>query len=219
LALTRAQKLFVAAGLLCILAGVFLMSLRAPRESREPVEMLVHQQQPTEVLVHVVGEVAKPGLYRLPAGSRINDAVKAAGGFTEHADVATVNLAAVLDDGQQISVGKVASARRTAESEQPPPSEQPTPAAPTQAPEMPVPLAEQGQQAVQTPPSYPARKVSLNRAGPEELELLPGIGPELARRICYYRREHGGFSQLEDLLKVKGVGKDTLEQIRPYVTL
>jgi len=211
---------------LVILAGVFIMSLKVPRVSGESVEMLVQQQPPPEIVVHIVGEVKQPGLYHLSAGDRVGDAINIAGGFAKDADLATVNLAAVLDDGQQITVGKLvaqgsppAPAQPVEGPEQPQPGQQTEPPTSAPAPETPLQPHAQGQQASQPPGLYPGRQISINRDQPEELELLPGIGPELAKRICYYRHEYGGFSSVDELLKVKGIGQDKLEQIKPYITL
>ncbi len=224
MALTSAQKLIIAIALLVILAGVFVMSLKGPRVSGESVEMLIQQQPAPEIVVHIVGEVKQPGLYHLSAGDRVADAIKIAGGFAEDADLATVNLAAVLDDGQQITVGKIVGEGSAPAHEQPVESpeqagQKTEPPTSAPAPETPLQPHAQGRQASQPPGLYPGRQISINRAQPQELELLPGIGPELAKRICYYRYEHGGFSSVDELLKVRGIGQDTLEQIKPYITL
>jgi len=212
--------------LLVILAGVFIMSLKGPRVGDEPVEMLIQQQPLPEIVVHIVGEVKRPGLYRLSAGDRVADAIKAAGGFDDDADLATVNLAAVLDDGQQITVARLAAEGSPPASEQPvegpeqpQPGQQTEPPTAARAPEAPLQPHAQDQQALQPPSLNPGHKISINRAQLQELELLPGIGPELAKRICYYRYERGGFSSVDELLKVKGIGQDKLEQIKPYITL
>jgi len=213
-------------GLLALLAGVFIMSLKSPRGSGQAAELLIEQQPPPEIVVHIVGEVKQPGLYHLTAGDRIADAIKAAGGFAEDADVATVNLAAVLDDGQQITVGKLVGespapgAEQPVEIPEPPqPGPQTEPATGAGASEPLLPAEAQGQQGLPSPGLHPGRKISLNRAQPQELELLPGIEPQLAKNICYYRHEHSGFRSVEELLEVKGIGRETLAQIKPYLTL
>lgn len=234
MALTRPQKLVLAIGLFALLGGVFVISLRAPRgTSAEPVTLEVEQPaQPEEIVVHVVGQVNRPGVYRLRSGARAGDAVRAAGGFTSGADVATVNLAAVLEDGRQVAVGALP---------QSPPQEDPpaqavetappttTDAAPSeQALAPPAPAPRRGSPATSPAASRsdaqpqitpPPAKISINRAGLEELQQLPGIGEKMAKRILYYRYERGGFSSIEDLLNVNGIGQDTLEQIKPYITL
>jgi competence protein ComEA len=223
LALTRPQKLVLAIGLLALLGGVFVISLRASGGAGgEPITLAVEQPaEPEEIVVHVVGEVNRPGVYRLRPGDRIADAVKAAGGFTSRANVESVNLAALLADGRQIVVAALAQ----------PSPEQETPAQVIETtPTSSVDRSSSGQGSPAASPAAPksdaqpqvaapAHKISINRAGPEEFQQLPGIGEKMAKRIIYYRHEHGGFSSLEDLLNVKGIGADTFEQIKPYITL
>lgn len=145
---------------------------------------------PTQVVVHVAGAVVRPGVYHLPPGSRVVDAVEAAGGALPEAALDNVNLAQPLEDGQRLWV---------------PFQGQPTPTPSREA----MPTAEATTIAV--------LRVDLNTAGAEELEALPGIGPVLARRIVAYREEHGPFKRVEDLMKVRGIGPVLLEKIRPYV--
>lgn len=133
---------------------------------------------PAPIVVDVSGAVAHPGLYTLPAGARVADAVEAAGGLTEKADRAAVNLAQPLADGSHVHVPAVGEARRT-----------PTPSV-----------------------AFP---VDINRASPDELTAVPGIGPTLAERIVANRP----YSSVDDLLRVPGIGPATLEKLRPYVTV
>ncbi|MBB4930299.1 competence protein ComEA [Lipingzhangella halophila] len=136
--------------------------------------------QPTgEVLVHVDGEVGDPGVFTLPAGSRVADAVEAAGGVDSGTDTDSLNLARPLVDGEQVLVGVT-----------PPPGSAASGApAPGNAPEQPEPL------------------VDLNTASPEQLEELPGIGPVLAERIIEHRTSNGGFTSVEQLNDVSGIGE------------
>ncbi len=232
MALTRPQKLVLAIGLFALLAGVFVISLRAPQgAAAQPVTLEVEEPaEPAQIVVHVVGQVNRPGVYRLRPGARITDAVRAAGGFTKHADVATVNLAAVLEDGRQVAVGALPQPQQDTPAQAvgtaPPTS---TDAASSEQ-ALPAPASAPGWGSPATTPTATrsdaqpqiaplARTISINRAGLEEFQQLPGIGEKLAQRILYYRHQHGGFSSVEDLVNVKGVGQETLAQIRPYVTL
>ncbi|MGY1697555.1 ComEA family DNA-binding protein [Geodermatophilus sp. SYSU D00814] len=131
--------------------------------------------QPT-VVVSVVGLVARPGLVTLPEGARVADAVAAAGGLLPEADPASVNLAAVVADGQQIAVGVPGAA----------PQADPA-AAPGQA-------------------GAPAGPLDLNAATVADLDALPGIGPVLAERIVAHREDHGRFTSVEQLDDVPGIG-------------
>jgi competence protein ComEA len=144
---------------------------------------------PGSVFVHVAGAVRRPGVYELPEGSRVIDALEAAGGAERGGDLAALNLAAVLADGQQVLVTDRGA----------------TPSSPVAGGAVPSPGA-------------PA-SVNVNAATPEELETLPGIGEVLAAAIVQFREEHGPFSSVDQLLDVSGIGEVTLEEIRDFVTV
>jgi competence protein ComEA len=144
----------------------------------------------TEVVVDVEGRVRRPGLQRLTAGSRVADAVRAAGGTTAGALVAGLNLARVLADGEQILV--------------------PGPGDPTSAPGGTAAGSAGG-------PPGPAAPVDLNNATEEGLDALPGVGPVLAGRIVAWRTQHGRFSSVDELAEVPGIGPKALERLRPLV--
>jgi competence protein ComEA len=143
------------------------------------------------VVVHVAGAVVRPGVYRVDGAARVDDAVAAAGGVTAEADLDTVNLAAKVADGDRVFVPRKGQA--------PPPVAEP--AGPTEGSE---------------PPSGP---VNLNTASAEELEKLPGVGPATAQAIITWRREHGGFRSVQDLLEVRGIGPAKLDSLRDQVTV
>ncbi len=142
-----------------------------------------------EVVVHVVGQVRRPGVRHLPAGSRVADAVAAAGGATSKADLGAVNLARVLVDGEQVRV----PARGEA-------------VAPTGA-----------GGAAGGPPG--GGRVPLNTADAAALDTLPGVGPVLAARIVEWRTSHGRFTSVDELAEVSGIGEKLLAQLRPLVTV
>lgn len=142
------------------------------------------------VVVHVVGQVAEPGLVALPAGARVGDALDAAGGATQRADLAAVNLARAVVDGEQVYV--------------PTPGEQ-VPAVAGAASGGGSP-AESGSGGVSGP-------VDLNTADATTLETLPGIGPVLAERIVAWREENGPFASVDELGDVSGIGPALLEQL------
>jgi competence protein ComEA len=141
------------------------------------------------VVVDVVGKVRHPGVFRLPAGSRIDDALRAAGGALRGVDMTTLNLARKVTDGEQIAVG-VNGATETA------------PAA---------------SGAVRTPAS--SGPVDLNTAGAEQLDALPGVGPVLAQRIVEWRTAHGRFDSIDQLREVSGIGDSKFNDLRPLVTV
>ena len=156
-------------------------------------------QRQQHVVVHVTGAVHDPGVVTLPAGTRVVDAVAAAGGLMEDADESSLNLARQLGDGEQLWVGR--------------PGEEPPPGLPSPAD------TGGGTGTTADGDGGQVVVVDLNRATRAELEALPGVGPVTAGKILAWRDEHGGFSVAEELLEVSGIGERTLEQLRPYVTV
>jgi competence protein ComEA len=149
------------------------------------------------VVVDVDGKVRHPGVVELPSGARIIDAIKAAGGVTHNADTGTLNLAEILIDGQQV----VVPSRRQSE---PVTSSGPLGSAAGTA----------------TPaPGAGTPTVSINSATPVELEVLPGIGPVLAAAIVDWRTQNGGFTSIEQLQEVSGIGPATFAELAPFVRL
>ena len=152
------------------------------------------------VCVDVVGAVRHPGVYTLADGTRVEAAVDAAGGLRPEAAVAAINLAAKVQDGQQIVV-------------------------PTQAQvdEGAVPVAAAGGSgagggaAGGTTSSSATAKVNLNTADATALDALPGVGPSTAAKIVADRQENGPFKSPEDLGRVPGIGPKKLEQLKPLV--
>ncbi|MGW6059986.1 helix-hairpin-helix domain-containing protein [Streptomyces sp. NPDC055189] len=138
-----------------------------------------------EVVVDVSGKVRSPGMLRLPAGSRVADALKAAGGVRPGADTAGLNRARLLVDGEQVAVG--------------------APAAAGAAPAAPAVPGGAGPAAGSAGAS-PAAPIGLNTATAEQLDELPGVGPVLAQHIIDYRTEHGGFRSVDELREVNGIG-------------
>ncbi|MCS5714376.1 ComEA family DNA-binding protein [Herbiconiux sp. CPCC 205716] len=170
------------------------------------VEPAVDAPQP--LLIHVLGAVATPGVYELSAGSRVVDAVAAAGGLDPTADSASVNLARPLSDGEQLRVLAVG--------ETPPP---PLPGAPVSGGSPAGPSgAPAGAGGAGASGGMPAL-VNLNTATEIDLDTLPRIGPSMAARIIAYRDANGPFTSIDDLLQVPGIGDKTLESLRPLLTL
>ncbi|TQK71912.1 helix-hairpin-helix domain-containing protein [Nocardioides sp. SLBN-35] len=144
------------------------------------------------VTVDVAGEVRRPGIVVLDAGARVTDALAAAGGPRKGVDLTPLNLARVLVDGEQIVVGG--------------------PARPQAAP------GATGASGTGSG-APPGPLVNLNTAGQAELESLPQVGPVTAQSIIAWRDAHGGFTSVDELLEVDGIGAKTLEQITPHVTV
>lgn len=158
-----------------------------------------------ELTIHVAGAVTKPGVVRVPSGSRVMDVIEGAGGLAPDAEPAAINLARPAVDGEQIVVTKKGEAPVAA------------PAAP------PVPGGTAASGAAGAPGAgaggVPGGKVNLNTADQATLETLPGVGPVLAGRIIQWRTENGGFTRVEDLDAVSGVGEKTFARLAPLVTV
>lgn len=165
----------------------------APQEPTAP--------EVTEVTVHVVGQVRSPGVVTLPGGSRVADALERAGGETKGADLAAVNLARQLVDGEQVVVPK--------------PGDPPVAGPPGGA----MGAGTSAGAGPGTPPGPGAALVNLNTADLATLETLPGVGPVLAQRIMDWRLEHGQFAAVEELGEVSGIGDKTYERLAPKVTV
>ncbi|MEV7417895.1 ComEA family DNA-binding protein [Streptomyces sp. NPDC089919] len=143
---------------------------------------------PTGVVVDIAGKVRDPGLRRLPAGARVEDALAAAGGVRPGADTTGLNRARILVDGEQVVVGL------------PQPAPAPGPGTGTGA----------------GPAGVPA-PVSLSTATADQLDGLPGVGPVLAQHIVEFRTARGGFRSVEDLRQVTGIGERRFADLRPLV--
>jgi competence protein ComEA len=151
---------------------------------------------PRRALVHVAGAVRRPGVYRLPDGARVQDALRRAGGAARRADLAAINLAARVADGQQVVVPLRAAAGAGGG------------AAGAASPG----AAGGGSGAAAGGP-----RVSLNTATLEQLDTLAGVGPATAQKILDWRREHGGFRSVDDLSQVPGIGPKRLGALRDRV--
>ena len=155
-----------------------------------------------EIRVDIAGGIKKPGVYSLKVGAILEDAVQAASGFSEDADIEKVakefNRAEILKDGQKIYIplkgetnqnGNVAGAQ--------------TDVGP----------------GTQTSSQKITGKINLNTASVEELDTLPGIGPAYAQQIIDYREANGGFSAIEEIMEIKGIGEKTFEKIKDMITI
>jgi competence protein ComEA len=151
-----------------------------------------------QLVVHVAGAVAHPGVYKLDEGARVADALAAAGGPLPEAAPDALNLADKLADGQKVYV----FTKQELASPTPPPA-----------------AAGAIQTASTAVPAKPAGKVNINTATAAQLDQVPGVSLTLANDIVAYRNQHGPFKRLEDLDNVKGIGPATIEKLRPHITL
>ena len=148
------------------------------------------------MLVHVAGAVRDPGVYRLRPGSRVDDAVRRAGGPTQRADLGAVNLAAKVEDGRQVLVPERAPRGGGGGG-----AGGGTPATGTGG----------------VAPGAPGQPIDLNTATLEQLDTLPGVGAITAQKILDYREEHGGFGSVDELGQVPGIGDKRLADLREQV--
>lgn len=163
------------------------------KDSSTEKEVKEEKEEPVEqdlITVDVKGAVKAPGIYDLPVGSRVNDAVQKAGGLTEDADSKSLNLAQKVSDEALVYVptkGEEAASQQTASG---------------------------------TPPSTSKdKKVNLNKASLEELKKVKGLGGKRAQDIIDHRETNGKFKSVDELKKVSGIGAKTIEKLKDYVTV
>jgi competence protein ComEA len=145
---------------------------------------------PAALVVHVAGAVARPGVYEVAGGSRVHDAIDAAGGAVRRADPGALNLAAPLSDGERIYVPRVGETVSIAVGDAPDSSD-----------------------------AAPTGPIDVNHATVEQLDVLPGIGPATAAAIVDHREQNGPFATVDDLEEVRGIGPAKLAAIRDLVTV
>jgi competence protein ComEA len=206
--LERKQQLvlLVVVGVLLFAGGVKYAQVKGrAAEADKPVLQKSGENEKREILVHVAGAVARPGVYRLPRGSRVADAVEKAGPTAE-AHMDAINLAAALTDGQKVIV---------------PAKEAASPAG----------MGSAGTDAGRSNPfavpaggssaggkTATAALVNINTADAAQLDTLPGIGPALAQRIIQYRETNGPFQSIEDIKNVSGIGDKKYEALKDLIS-
>jgi competence protein ComEA len=192
--------LYVLVGLMAgfVLAAVLLIVSRM-----SPGQPVTLEPAPTQapIVIQIMGEVVKPGVYSMPDGSRVQDAVDAAGGLLADADTGSLNLAARLEDGQQVVISISGSALTTT----PTPTHSPFTILTTLTP-----LATS---------TLHVTLININTATVQQLDTLPGIGPVTAQSIVTYRLQNGPFQQIEDIMNVPGIGPATFDRIRTLITV
>ena len=220
LELTAAQKVVLALAVIMLGgSGAYLFSARSVVPVRAQ-EQLYQQpaagQDSVELVVQVTGEVNRPGIYRVAPGMRVYELVGLAGGFTGWADPEAVNLAQLLEDGQKVAVPRLPEPEPTAQSPEKPmqPQQQPSSVPPPTTAAPPYDIIKPSPPLLNQP-----YIVDLNTATQADLERVPGIGPVLATRIIAYRQYYGPFKTVYQLRLIKGVGQQTFDKIKPYVTV
>ncbi len=198
-------------GIIYIFSALLVAALLSFFTGQPRGEPIALQPPPTQApfVVHVTGAVAAPGVYALPPGSRVRDALEAAGGLLTHANPEGLNLAARLSDGAQINVATLP----------------PTPAADANPPDTSDPPADKDPSTVTTPapptetPAPSDDLININTGAQADLETLNGVGPATALKIIAYREENGPFATIEDIVNVSGIGPATFEKIKDFITV
>ena len=189
MSLTRIGLIVVA--VIAAVAGAYAL-YRAMDERSAPPIVIEDAAATMPVVVDVRGAVESAGVYELPPGARVQDAVAAAGGLTEEADLATVNLARRLRDGEVVVIVELPAPGST-----------------------PQPTMSTGETSSESSSS----RININTATAEELEVLPGVGQVTAARIIAFREQKGPFRSVDDLIHVQGISDRTIDGFRDMVTV
>ena len=181
--------LYMASG---VLFGLFVAALIWVVARNPSGQAVTLRPVPTDapIVVHVTGAVPRPGVYALPQGARVQDAISAAGGFLADAEKSGINLARVVEDGELLDVPYVEGASLV--------------------------ILTPGIEVVG---SSGTELININTASQFELESLPGIGPTTAEKIIAYREANGPFRRIEDIVDVSGIGSGTFERIKDLITV
>jgi competence protein ComEA len=182
----------VAAAIVATVTAFFVLLL----DDSHDAATIVTEDAPSqsEIAVSIAGAVKSPGVYRLSANARLNDAVSAAGGFADEADLSTLNLAARLEDEQQIVI----------------PAHGLAVAIGSPGPAMAATSSDENQAN---------QRININVADAASLDTLPGIGPAIAGRIVGYREANGPFTRVEELARVDGISAAMVDKLRDQITV
>ncbi len=210
--LTKKQKIIVIAiaGIVAIGIMYFIYNKNQVKEDINiENEILANNVSTNEnntnddiVIIHITGSVKNPGIVKLKEGSRIEDAIEAAGGLTENADITKVNLAYIVEDGTKIKIPS-ASEEDIGDED--------------------IIDSKSGDNIIieenTVSSNNSTQTININKATEKEFETLPGIGPSLASKIIEYRNQNGKFGSIEDIKNVNGIGDSKYEKIKDLITV
>ena len=197
--LSKKQKVIVVVLIIfmCLIIGYYFINKTQKNDYSELETIAEEKEQEEEIIdedkivVHITGEVENEGIIELEKGARISDAIEKAGGTTEEANIADVNLAYSLKDGQKIKIPNI-----NEEDEQ-------------------IIKEEAGEDIIIEGDNK--KEENINTANQTELETLSGIGPSTALKIINYKKEHGKFNNIEEIKNVPGIGESKFENIKEYI--
>ncbi len=187
--------LIKAAAASCVVVAAFFVFIAGGNDGDVVVEEVPEasameiEENTADIYVDVGGQVNNPTVVELPEGSRVQDAIDAAGGITENADLTEINRAALVEDGEKIFVPAFAEDDESSAE-----------------------YSSKGMPAVQSD-----GKININIADSQQLQELDGIGPATAEKIIDYREENGRFASVEDIKKVSGIGEKTYEALKDNI--
>lgn len=199
--LSKKQKVIVVVLIIfmCLIIGYYFINKTQKNDYSELETIAEEKEQEEEIIdedkivVHITGEVENEGIIELEKGARISDAIEKAGGTTEEANIADVNLAYSLKDGQKIKIPNI-----NEQDEQ-------------------IIKEEAGEDIIIEGDNKKEEKININTANQTELETLSGIGPSTALKIINYKKEHGKFNNIEEIKNVPGIGESKFENIKEYI--
>jgi len=196
--LENKQKIGIAMIILLIIGGLITYWILQPKEEEEivipePQNTETEIQEEEKIMIHIMGEVNNPGVVTLPEGARMIDAIEAAGGLTQQADINKINLVYILEDGLKIKIPAIGEDMHITE--------------------------ENGENVIieNEEEEEENTMININKAETEELMQLPGIGEAMAQRIIEYRKENGNFEKIEDLQNVSGIGEAKFNKIKANI--
>jgi competence protein ComEA len=176
-----------------VFAAMLAIIVSLYEKEETPQSAIGEPDVPAVIVISITGAVGTPGVYELPGDSRVQHAIDAAGGLAANADLASVNPAAHIEDGERVIV----------------------PFKPT-----PIPTAQPGATAPSGQTDSPPRAgpLNINTATADELDELPGIGEVIAQRIVAYRETNGAFATVDELAEVAGISERMVDELRPLIT-
>ncbi len=205
---SRQKKIIIVLALIIALGVMYYIYFNTEKRQIDYEEnILVKDSKTTQeinkneeelIVIHITGSVRTPGIVKLKEGSRIEDAIQAAGGLTENADISKVNLAYILEDGTKLKIPSLQDVEGL-ESEDI--------------------LSKDSVEGIleDDEENKTSSTININKAKLEDLEGLPGIGPSLASKIISYREQNGKFERQEDIKKVNGIGDSKYNKIKDYI--